>query len=171
MKWLALAAAVLASAASAHPHSSVDQQAQVILGPSGVEVVYHIVPSSVSGEAMFDQMDANGDGQLSAREAQDFARVLAAMSVLQIDGQTEILALTDVSVPERAQMALGQGAITLRARFAAPLEAAAQVSLDIHYEGFSHDWFIQPYSRDGRTISGIERTDGTARVVVDLKDD
>jgi hypothetical protein len=166
MKWLAQAAAVLASAASAHPHSSVDQQAQVILGPSGVEVVWQITPSTEAGAAMFDAIDSDGDGAVSAREASDFGRLVMAMSPLEVDGQGAALRLTSASVPPRDLAAMGEGVIVIRA--ASDTTPIQSVSFDVGFESFSHDWFIQPYVRDGVGVSSIMRMEGSARVRVDL---
>jgi hypothetical protein len=61
---------------------------------------------------------------------------------------------------------MGEGVIVIRA--ASDTTPIQSVSFDVGFESFSHDWFIQPYVRDGVGVSSIMRMEGSARVRVDL---
>ena len=132
--------------AAAHPHATIDQQVQLALGRTQASVTWRIVPSTADGPAMHAHMDANGDGEVDGAERSAFADALAGATEFAVDGARVPLAVSDVALPEREAMEAGAGAIEVRAEasFTLAVGRAHRVTLNVGYEGFSQEWFVQP---------------------------
>ncbi|MBY5775019.1 DUF1007 family protein [Rhizobium leguminosarum] len=169
---LLVATIVVPIQASAHPHHYVDQQVQLSIGLTAVELAVVIVPSRQDGAAIFSTIDGNGDGDVSEEEARTFGTNVVSATRLTIDGRTFTFALANVGIPDAKTVASGTAAIAVNASAELRLadREAHSVDFAITYEEFSHDWFVQPFFFPNLLgkISQLEidRSDITGQVVV-----
>lgn len=158
--------------ASAHPHHYVEQQAQLSIGLTTVELAIVIVPSRENAAAILSTIDTNGDGETSDKEAWKFAADVVSATRLTVDGRSFAFTLANVGIPDAKNAASGTAAITVNASTELRLAAqkAHSIGFAITYEEFSHDWFAQPFLFPNLLgkISQLEidRSDTTRKVVV-----
>ena len=135
----------------AHPHSDVDQQVALTLAPDHIAAEVLIVPSVTAGPDILSRIDSDGNGTLSAQESEAFARDVLQQSSLSVGGSAAALELTEVFVSEPEALQAGLGAIVISARTEAstPNATLGTVGLEMRFQEFSHDWFIQPYLQSG----------------------
>lgn len=132
---------------AAHPHSRVDQQAQVSVSRRSIVLTYRIVPSTRDGAAMFSHMDKNRDSRLSALERRGFGRELAVATRLTVNGKAVLLNVTDVSAPTRPSMSAGHGLINVRAIASVSLQRRREnrIAVIVTHHQFGGHWFLQPF--------------------------
>lgn len=145
--WLSVVGFALPATLLAHPHAQVDQQAQLSLSRTQAIITYRIVPSSSDGAHMFEHLDRNRNGSVSAAERQAFATALLARTTFTLNGLPVRLAVTEISIPRRSTMASGQGLINVAAQAQLPLsrDQTHRIAFDVRYLDFAPRWFIQPY--------------------------
>jgi hypothetical protein len=133
--------------AAAHPHTTVNQQAELSLGRTQVVLTYLIAPSTRDGAHMFEHLDTDGDGRLSRKEQSAFAGELLAETSLTVDGAPVELTLTELTFPDRKTMAAGGGLIKVTARKGLAFDSATKhdVALEVRHNHFAKGWFLQPY--------------------------
>ncbi|WP_439569937.1 hypothetical protein [Sphingopyxis sp.] len=159
----AAAAVAFVSAASAHPHAHVDQQALLSLGRTKAVLTFAITPSTKDGAHMFSHLDANGNGLLEASEKAAFAESLLAQTYLTADGARIKLRVTYMQFPGRRAMAAGTGAIRISSEAPVSLPASSRHRLDlmVAHSGFAEGWTLQAfYYRDllsGRSVPSVSR--------------
>lgn len=149
MRALLLAALLAPAAALAHPHSHVDQQVALTLDEDRALLRVTITPSFTEGADIFAHIDRDGDGSISAAEADAFAADVMGAVHLTVAGQEAVFSAPLAEVPEQEAVAAGTAPIvlTVQAGFA-PVSAGDEVALSMHYEALSHDWFLQPFLAD-----------------------
>ncbi|MDO5614327.1 MAG: DUF1007 family protein [Paracoccus sp. (in: a-proteobacteria)] len=172
MMRLALAFAMLAGAAVAHPHHYTEQQVSLTLGPEGIRAEISIIPSDREGAAIFAALDLDGDGALSEAEMQALAAQVLAATRLTLNDAPQALTLTGVSRPAEADMAAGHAKITLLAEAAHPLAPGENFGFSIAYDRFASEWSVQPWLAEGFLPDGqlpvIRRGADNASVTVTL---
>lgn len=157
----------------AHPHHHIEQQAQLTISADSVELVLRIVPSIGEGAAMFDSIDLDGDGNVSAAEATAFGSDIIPTADLRRGGRSFRFGEPSLAIPTRELVAQGRGVIEVRAvaSFDGREQAADPIEFEITYHRFSPTWFVQPFvSRDlyaAMSSVVIERGEG-AKVRVAL---
>ncbi|WP_106746676.1 hypothetical protein [Yoonia maritima] len=153
--------------AAAHPHADVQQQVLISIGRTEAVLTYLVVPSTEDGGHMFDHMDTDGDGTLVAVEQNAFVSMLLDQTDLVIDGKRVNLEHNSVEIPERSEMKLGTGLITVTA--STPLVLGAEVehrvSLDVRYDSFVDGWYLQPFYfsdiTEGDSLPVLNRPEGS----------
>lgn len=135
------------TAAGAHPHAYIDQQALISVGTNSVDVTIRILPSFTEGAAIFARIDRDGNGVVSAAEAAELATAVVATAQLEVDGQPVALRRATATVPGIDEVSAGFGVIEIAATAAFRLASSGdhQVSFDIGFDEFSPDWQLQPF--------------------------
>lgn len=138
---------IAAAPVAAHPHAWVDQQVIVSLERGSVVVEYRVVPSFKDGTHMFDHLDVNHDGLMSAAEKRAYAEALVRSTRMTVDGVLVSLRPYNVTIPARSTMSGGAGLMAVRS--GAPLRLSPdrphRISLNISFGLFKKGWFIQPF--------------------------
>lgn len=159
------ALALWAGAAMAHPHSSVDQQIRLSLGPALAEVSVLIVPAATDGTTTREVLDLDGNGTLDPTEAAVFRDTVLANLEMTLNGAH--LTLEGAAIRNDPLDALAGGLGHLQITAQAPLGTDLQsLTVAIHYDGLGPDWFIQPfYASDLPTPwPQVLRSDDTRRI-------
>lgn len=140
-------AVLAATAVLAHPHASVDQQAHLTVGRTTAKVTYYIAPSSLDGGHMFDHVDSDGNGRLSAGERRVFAAALLDATKFQVDGRPAALVVSHSAFPSRSTLSRGEGTIGIQAEAPVRLSAGQShaLSFRVRYHAFAPRWHIQPF--------------------------
>lgn len=138
----------LAGGAGAHPHLGTDRQAMLSLGLARADIALAIVPGTGDGPALVARLDADGDGKVSAAEADAFAADLIAGLALSVDhADVALAASAGPDLPPLDALAAGEAGLRLKlsAEFALTPAADHQVIFTIAPGGLGEGWFIQPY--------------------------
>jgi hypothetical protein len=111
---------------TAHRLDEYLQASRLSVERDGVTLEIDLTPGVSVAPQVLALIDTNGDGQLSAPEAEAYAqRILNSVS-LSIDGQPVALILTAERFPQLNEMTLGTGMIRLRANAKIPDVAAGR---------------------------------------------
>lgn len=159
----------LATSAGAHPHTYVEQQALLSIGAERVDSNVTIVPSLSEGQAIFDQLDLDGNGDINHDEAQALQRAVLDAAHLTLDGTAAPWSAGPVTMPSAVRLSTGTGQITLSASARLPNAPARDHSLrfEMTYDALSHDWQVQPFYFADLTAHGVPelRRDETAPAI------
>lgn len=136
---------VWAGGVLAHPHCYVDQQVALTVAPDRIVMRAVIAPSTTDGAAIFDHVDLDGDGKVSAEEGQGFAASLLAATRLEVGGGTLNLTVEAVTIAPRNLIAVGAGSLDVTAKATIPEGMPPNVDFAIDYADFGAGWFVQPY--------------------------
>jgi hypothetical protein len=120
--WAVLLLSVLPPA-DAHVLDGYLQTARVALETDCVAVELDLTPGIAVAAEVFAAIDLDRDGRISEAERHEYARVVLADVVLELDGRPQPLQVTRADFPAWDEMAAGSGAIRLEAR--APTGAGA----------------------------------------------
>ncbi len=108
---------------AAHVLDQYLQIAQIALAPDGVRIELRLIPGVEVADRVFALVDADGDGQISSAEQENYAESVMQDIALEVDGQRLPLSLTTVEFPSRSEMNEGVGEIHLN--------LAAETSLSV----------------------------------------
>ncbi|NVO25698.1 DUF1007 family protein [Donghicola mangrovi] len=164
-----IALAALAGPLAAHPHTSVDQQVHIAIGPEQAKVAIRIVPSAADGDVTRAVLDLDGNGVIDPAEADVFRNtVIGALSVTW--SETAIVPINaDIRIAPLEDLAAGLGTIELTADF--PINTPLRsLEIEMLYDGLGAEWFIQPFFFDGVFADNpprITRFDDTNRIELD----
>jgi hypothetical protein len=128
-----IVACILASRdAAAHQLDEYLQATRIALARSGVALELDLTPGVAVARSVFALIDADGDGSVSVREIEAYARQVLDDLSLQVDGRAYPLSLTGAESPAWTEMRDGIGAIRITASADVPLGAAG--SHRVRYE-------------------------------------
>lgn len=136
----------------AHPHATVDQQVALTLGLDRIAAEITIVPSIATGPDVLARLDTNADGVVADAEGQAFAEDVLATVNVQVANSEVALSTARISVSDTAALEAGLGRIVIsaQANLESQLTGMADISFEIGFDDFDHDWFVQPYLQDVR---------------------
>lgn len=168
---LALTAAMMAGAVSAHPVHEVVQNAYLTLSPGTVGLELELTAGPQVASRLIRALDRNGDKQISLAEARAFAGRVLAQSRLTIDRRPLVIRTLSVDVPSYAALLGAHG--TIRIVAAAPRPTQRGVATLAYRNGYSPaesrcdaNIFVKPGRRVADRIQGQDRSpDGRALVV------
>ena len=129
---LLAAAAVVAgwiltpSAAQAHRLDEYLQATRLSIDVDRVGLEIDLTPGVTIARDVFNAIDADGDGWISAAEKEAYAREVLRSIVLSVDGRAAAIVHAEIGVPEFGELAEGVGTIRVRA------------AADIPYAGAGH---------------------------------
>lgn len=120
---LLLVAWLAAASASAHRLDEYLQATMVVIEPSAVRLQLTLTPGVEVANDVLAQIDRNGDGVVSDKEAADYAEALRRNLVARLDDQNLELKLTHSKVPPPSELRSGTASIELD--YTIPLQAMA----------------------------------------------
>jgi hypothetical protein len=118
-----------ASPAGAHRVDEYLQATRISVEIDRVDLEIDLTPGMTVASEVSKWIDTNGDGQVSAVEADAYAREILRSVALSIDGRRVPVTLVEIHVPELSDMSLGTGTIRLRATATMSPRAAGQHQL------------------------------------------
>jgi hypothetical protein len=116
----ALLLAALCAPAAAHRLDEYLQSTTVRVTADAVSLHVRLVPGVEVAQDVWNSIDTDRSGDLSAAEQQAYARAVLADLALTIDGQESGLAVVNWSFPTRAEIGKGVGQISLGMQAQAP---------------------------------------------------
>jgi hypothetical protein len=122
---IAILMAVVATP-NAHVLDQYLQATRIALLPNRVDLELDLTPGLEIAPAIFLSINTNRDGEISAGEAETYAKQVLGSLVLAIDGRRQGLALLDYAYPTYAEMRAGTGTIRLRATSRVRLDLPGQ---------------------------------------------
>jgi hypothetical protein len=102
------------------------QASRLSVDRDGVTLEIDLTPGVSVAPQVLALIDTDGDGQLSAAEAEAYANQVLNSVALSIDGRPVALILTGEQFPQLGEMTLGTGMIRLRATAKIPEVAAGR---------------------------------------------
>jgi hypothetical protein len=169
--WLVVCFLII-SFANAHPHSNVDQQVSLSIGIDKIAIKVFIVPSYIEGSAIFNVLDSNGDCIISKEERMRFGNNVLRRTKLLVNKRFHVFKDPIVSIPNYDQMVSGLGTIIIESSIQGNLAIynKHELSLNMDFDEFSHDWFIQPFLyqnfNDNFSVNSLNRTKKNSRLIM-----
>lgn len=168
----AMGLVALAEPLAAHPHTSVDQQVHIALGPERAEVSVRIVPSASDGDVTREVLDLDQNGQIDDAEAQVFRSVVINALDVAWNGARVPPENMEIRLDPLDTLTKGLGQIELTADLpvVGPMDT---VEVEMLYDGLGADWFIQPFFFDGAftgVAPRIQRTEDPSRIRITTAD-
>jgi len=105
---------------SAHRRDEYLQAARLALDPSAVQLELALTPGTAVADAVFREVDRNGDGLVTAAEQRAYAAQVLAAITLSVDGTSIQMEPAGLIFPEREMIQRGEGTIHLRYNAALP---------------------------------------------------
>ena len=105
---------------SAHRRDEYLQAARLALDPSAVQLELALTPGIAVADAVFIEVDRNGDGLVTAAEQRAYAAQVLAAITLSVDGTSIQMEPAGLIFPEREMIQRGEGTIHLRYNAALP---------------------------------------------------
>lgn len=119
--WLLLPAAI-----TAHRLDEYLQATRVAVDRSRVDLEIDLTPGIAVAHQVFDWIDADRNGQISAAEGDAYARLVLGSIALDVDEGRQTLRLVDRQFPTLHEMSLGVGTIRLTATTLVPPASAGR---------------------------------------------
>jgi hypothetical protein len=168
---LALTAAMVTGAVSAHPVHEVVQNAYLTLSPGKVGLELELTAGPQVAGRLIRALDRNGDKQISPAEAHAFAGRVLAQSRLTIDRRPLVIRALSVDVPSYAALLGAHGTIRIVAVAARPAQRGGATLA--YRNGYSPaesrcdaNIFVKPGRRVADRIEGQDHSpDGRALIV------
>lgn len=105
----------LPTPAAAHPLNEYVQNTYIDLAPNGATIEMDMTPGVLVASGVIEQIDSNGDGEISKTEGEAYARGVVQRDIsLKVDGEPQKPTLLDSSFPKPLDMKAGLDAIRLQ---------------------------------------------------------
>lgn len=148
----------------AHPHNNVAQHVLLSMYPEKTVVKIRIVPSREEGHSVYSHIDADKNGKISTKEAEQFGREVIREATLVVNGRKVAITKPKVTIPSLEKLNRGFGLIEVVSEASLKFEDGvdSKIVFEMAYQKIAHVWFVQPFLSteliDGRKPESVSRT-------------